>query len=1004
MRTTRGRALRGHLRFSACALAVSACLNGTALAQDPTVVDDEIRVTGTRIVRSGVNTPVPVTMVSSEELDQMAPGTLIEALNTIPQFYDNIAPDQITGGQTGGGANLNLRGAGVNRSLILLNDRRVVPSNRFGTVDVSIFPEELVTRVETVTGGASASYGTDAVAGVVNFILDTDFSGFKAHSQAGMTADGYGENYELGAAFGTDIGERMHLIVSGEIYSADAIDTFDAIQDRSYYKQYARVTNPTAAGNEIIRPYVRPTNFTNGGVIVEPASSLNRVEFLPNGTYRNMPFSGVGSLNTGCQCYAEPTQTYGVDADEQIAPEYDRQSVFTHFSYDLSDNLNLYAQGMFGHSENSDRRESIATLGTWQGRIYRENPFLPQALEDVLIAENRPFVGFGFFAINGPGTPLGDARQVTDNELTSITVGFEKSLSRDGFLDGWQFDGYYQYGKNLQDYITENGIRVDRLPMAMDAVPNPIPGGPPVCNIALVNPTYFGDCVPLNLFGGVQNISAAAAAYIVDDGKVARQDTHQDVVELVFTGELGEGFGAGPISAAFGAAYRREDLWQKTLDPSDEFPALVNGTLLSDIGLLAPGIRGVIPQNLPGGIPGLRFVPAGFTGDTNSSSVLFSSLREIHGGFNVRELFSEVSIPLVTSKTLVQQLDLDLAARWADYSGSGSVQAWKAGSNWQATDGIRVRATQSQDTRAATLRERFDQTRGGANVQDPLNGNVTVTTASFSGGNPNVQPEEADTVTVGLVYQPPALGGFSVSADWYEIDVSDAIAQLLPQNVVTGCAGNPALGIPPDPALCQYVIRDVPVPPQTAGTIIRVENLFINLARQVVSGVDLELNYTATLTNSTLGWRLFATRLNENSTQNRGGPRDERAGQVGGGISLPDNKVTTNISYSRGPFSVFLQGRWIDGGVLDRTRREAAAGANTIDDNSVDSVFYTDLNASYNISGEREWEVFLNVTNLLDEEPPLAPGIVGRTGTTEFNTALHDVLGRRFVAGFNLSL
>jgi outer membrane receptor protein involved in Fe transport len=158
------------------------------------------------------------------------------------------------------------------------------------------------------------------------------------------------------------------------------------------------------------------------------------------------------------------------------------------------------------------------------------------------------------------------------------------------------------------------------------------------------------------------------------------------------------------------------------------------------------------------------------------------------------------------------------------------------------------------------------------------------------------------------------------------------------------------------------------------------------------------------LSNSTLGWRLFATRLNENSTQNRGGPRDERAGQVGGGISLPDNKVTTNISYSRGPFTVFVQGRWIDGGILDRTRREAAAGTNTIDDNSVDSVFYTDLNASYSISGQREWEVFLNVTNLLDEEPPLAPGVVGRTGTTEFNTALHDVLGRRFVAGFNLSL
>jgi outer membrane receptor protein involved in Fe transport len=146
---------------------------------------------------------------------------------------------------------------------------------------------------------------------------------------------------------------------------------------------------------------------------------------------------------------------------------------------------------------------------------------------------------------------------------------------------------------------------------------------------------------------------------------------------------------------------------------------------------------------------------------------------------------------------------------------------------------------------------------------------------------------------------------------------------------------------------------------------------------------------------------LFATRLNENSTQNRGGPRDERAGQVAGGFSLPDNKVTTSINYSQGPFTVFVQGRWIDEGILDRTRR-VGVGANTIDDNTVDSVFYTDLNASYTITGQRQWEVFLNVTNLFDEEPPLAAQIVGRTGTNEFNTALHDVLGRRFVAGFNL--
>ncbi len=255
--------------YSACAFAVMVGLGGAAEAQDSGV--EEIRVTGTRIVRSGVNTPVPVTMVSAAELNQIAPGTMIESLITLPQFYDNIAPDQITGGQSGGGANLNLRGAGVNRSLVLLDGRRVVPSNRFGTVDVSAFPEELISRVETVTGGASASYGTDAVAGVVNFILDTEFYGFKLHSQAGSTMDGDGENFEVGAAYGTDIGERGHIIVSAEGYSADAIDTFDALKDRGFYRQIARVTGPAGGPAEIIRPYVSPTNFTNGGIFIQPA-------------------------------------------------------------------------------------------------------------------------------------------------------------------------------------------------------------------------------------------------------------------------------------------------------------------------------------------------------------------------------------------------------------------------------------------------------------------------------------------------------------------------------------------------------------------------------------------------------------------------------------------------------------------------------------------------------------------------------------------------------------
>src|SRR5690606_22095895 len=204
------------------------------------------------------------------------------------------------------------------------------------------------------------------------------------------------------------------------------------------------------------------------------------------------------------------------------------------------------------------------------------------------------------------------------------------------------------------------------------------------------------------------------------------------------------------------------------------------------------GIRGVIPQGstaVPGfnGIPGLRYVPGGYLGDSNSSSVLFSSLREIGGSFNVKEAFTEFNWPLLADLPGIDMLEVNTAARWADYSGSGDIWAWKFSGNWTINDEVRVRATRSRDVRAASLRERYDLTRGGANVRNPWDNNATLSTASTSGGNPNVSPEEADTVTAGIVYQPNWLVGLSTCIDWYSIDVQRALAQLNNQDIVDNC-------------------------------------------------------------------------------------------------------------------------------------------------------------------------------------------------------------------------
>jgi len=1023
------------IRASHLALvALSAGAVTSAYAQEAQL--EEIQITGSRITRSTMETPTPVTTIQASELAAMAPGNLIEGLTQMPQFYGNQNQEQVNGGQNSGGSNVNLRGAGTNRTLTLLNGRRVVPSNRFGTVDVNLFPEDLLRSVENVTGGASASYGTDAVAGVVNFILDTDYVGLKTHAQTGITEYGDGRTWETGVAFGHDFGNGFHLL--GSLAAADQakINDLGALEDRDFLRRSARITNPDPNGpTDIIRPYVQPTTFNRTGVLIDNTRpSINRLIFTPSGNLVPMPTTSVGAITNGCLCYAgsDPTDR-GIDSDNEIANSFRRYNSFVYLDYDLSESTTLFAQGIYADNTASDKRESITLQSSWQGRVYPDNAFLSTQARDLITASGAPFVGYGLAALNRPGTIVGESRQDTDNKAYSLTTGFDHEFSF-----GWNLNGYYQYGKNEQDFVTTNGVRTDRLNLAFDAVRDPATNQI-VCRVNLPqftgpvsaggNGGLFKDCAPLNTFGGVANISQAAADYIMDrDDKIARQWTDQTMAELVASGEVFDGFGAGPVDAAFGVSYRKEELDQRTLNPADEFPAQVNGTLLSSQGIHPASLRGLVPSGQSGGIagytgiPGLRFVPAGYLGDANSSSVLFSSLREIGGGYNVKEAFTEFNWPLLSGLTGVESLEVNTAARWADYSGSGDIWAWKFSANWTINDEVRVRATRSRDVRAASLRERYDQTRGGANVQNPWNNRNIVQAASLSGGNPSVSPEEADTTTAGVVFQPAWLDGFSASLDWYSIDISGALAQLGAQNIVDNCARG-------DVSLCQYVITtgNVPVTNPTNGAfrdIERVEAIFINLQQQKIEGADIEMVYRGDANlfgdkSEDFAVRFLTSYLGENSIQSQGGILDDRSGQIGG-FGFPEWKVTTNLTYNIENYSMFLQGRWIGDGLLDRTRRQsdiripgpvpagsilAACGANicTIDDNSVPSTFLMDARFTGRFGENDNLEVYGNIQNLLDREPVITPGnSVGRTGTgTSVNAGLYDILGRRYTIGVN---
>jgi outer membrane receptor protein involved in Fe transport len=1001
-------------------LAEAACAVGLglvahqAIAQEPSGQSqqavEEVTVTGTRLVTSGVNTPTPVTSVTGVDLQKMAPSTLIESLSQLPVFANNLASQQAVGGSVAaGGANLNLRGLDAPRTLVLLDGRRLGPSNKYGTVDVGVIPETLVRSVEAVTGGASAAYGADAVAGVVNFRLDRKLDGFNTAFQAGATTYGDDETYKAGIGYGTDVGQKGHIIAAVETWHKKGIDDFSSLQDRSdFINLRSQVTNPDPVNgpNFLMRPFVSPTNFTPGGIMLQPGSALDHVEFLPGGggASQKLPFSGVGQLTGGCNCQARPTLEYGVNSDFEVDTPADRGVLFAHYDHTLNDRNTFFVETLLADTQQQNRWQTAALLGPWQARLYFDNPFLPAAIRQQMVLENRQFVGFGIFTPNLPGNPFEGGQLIAKNRYGQVTGGFTHNLP-DKFLAGnWALDSYVQYAQNRQETVDPGGMRTDRLFLSMDAVTNPA-NGQPVCRVTLSNPGVFDSCVPINLIGGTASVTPAAANYVIDNGKIARGRVTEDDVEVSVRGDLTKGSGGvlGSISAAAGVSWREEQLGVRTVDPCDEFPCTIEGQLMSDLGLAAVGSRGITASVNPttgapqAGVPGLRFVPSGFAGDANSSTVLFTSQRTVEGGYSVREAFAEFGIPLLKGG----KLNFDEAIRGVWYTGSGSAQPWKTGISFQVTPRFRLRATESQDVRAPTLRERFESQRGGVNVTDPANGNALIGTANYSGGNPDVGLETARTSVYGFVYQPT--DKFSVTIDKYDINIDDAIGQLTAQQEVNACYASAGHN---SSSLCQYVIRDA------GNQIVRVDSLFINLSNQRVRGYDLELNYSGIQVGSgTLSWRFLGTRLDENSILTPGTPRDDRAGDVGsippaGG--LPKNKFTTYLTYAHGPFSIFLQERYIGGGVNDHTKVESTTrlpGLVTVDDNSVDSVLYTDLTFSFagRKTGNTHWETFLTVNNLTNEAPPAQYPIIGRAGVPGPNTYLYDTIGRRFTVGLRLN-
>ncbi len=983
-----------------------------------------IIVTGSRIARTGMDTPMPVTAVQSEQLEAMDPTTLINSVSQLPQFYGNQTPNNSAFFTRAGTGNLNMRGLGANRTLTLLNGRRMASSSAFGGVDINVFPEAMIKGIETVTGGASAAYGTDAVAGVVNFILDTRFEGLQIDLQGGMTSRGDGGNYEGSIAFGTKIGDRGHFLVSAERAEQEGIHNYVG---RNWYKSWGAVQ----VGNIWqYFPNVHSMNASFDGIVASPNAAINGLKFDRNGNYS--PFV-PGAISTGA-IGAPGARTVGGDGDDlggdpnevfTLWPDTDRSAIFAYADYELFDGVKVFGQYIRGTNHqfqwNTPRGGLLGqpTAVT----IFQDNAYLPDGLRQTMI-DNGNIASFTLRR-SGSIEDIGTAYFEDWTTQNIGTAGFDATIRSGGLFDGWNIQGYYQYGHSKRVW-DQYGLRVDRLFAAVDAVDegqflNGVPNGNIVCRVSMFagGAAAFPGCQPLNLFGR-GNASPQAVDYVLGNdvgeqittplyfanlGFTGETDSYsateakrnittfkQHLAELSFSGNVFDNW-AGTVSLAVGASYRKESIYQIVRD-------VTNRASNHD----SPAAGGFTPVRCNDASIGLRGVSGPDCG--NTVGVQYSKVSNIQGSTTVKEAFAETLVPLLSDQSWMKLATLSAAARWANYSGAGDIWAYKFGLDLALSNSIRLRGTYSRDVRAGNLSERFDKTGGAATVDDPRTpAQESITVTIFSGGNPAIKPEKATTLTGGIVLQPEFIPGLSASVDWYRVRIKDAIGRVGTNEVLRRCL------IDSDPQFCSLVtlVNDVPS---------LIGDQFVNVAESEVEGIDAEVAYRTDLNllgggDEGLSTRLlFSWLLNRSDTGATGAVTrfDGLTGiapDTGAPGMFPTFKLTGNVSYRNGDFTTFVNARYIGGGL--RTYRignvDAAEGVN-IADNKVPSVLYVDLRLAYRarVAGA-DVETFLSITNLFDKDPPIQPTFAAFTGySSQANISLHDVLGRRFTIGAKLKL
>ncbi|MBY8826232.1 TonB-dependent receptor domain-containing protein [Sphingomonas colocasiae] len=888
--------------FAGLSLAALAATGNTAFAQSATDAkttenDDPIVVTGSRIDRAGYDAPTPTTVVGEVDLRLGNRPGIGQVLNELPQFRSTVSPSTTAGNVISGSTAADLRGLGTVRTLSLINGRRFVGSNNLNNV-----PQSLVKRIDVVTGGASAAWGSGAVAGVVNIILNDELEGLSMGAQTGISSRGDGARYGGDIAWGTNFADdRGHFMIAAEY-----------INDKGIFGR-----------NDGSRPNLDADSFTlpNGSLL--RVRDVNFLDATPGGVIRSgalagMAFGADGSLSPlalGSQ--TNSTAMVGGASRSQadhiaVSAPFERLNVFGRASYEFSEAARLWFDMGWtrmwtdGYQLFPDALRATATSG---GLVFsRDNGFLSPAVRAQLASGPATF-RMGRI-LDDIGRYGGVAYRYERNDIEAA-IGLEGTLG-----GGWRYGTYYTHGELRNRMNTFNQRNLANFNNAIDAVINPA-NQQIVCRIALTDPNT--PCRPLNLFGQ-GNASPDAIAYAFGSATTI-QTTKLDAAGASLRGDPFSTW-AGPVSIAVGVDWRREALETNYRDPV----SMVNG---------------------------FSYV-----------------IGALDGSFTVKEAFGEIAVPLLDLTGV--KFEVNGAARYSDYSTSGGIWTWKTGGTLRLFDDLLLRTVYSRDIRSPNITELYTGVSTGiGTLLDPFRNNASVSYFRYVGGNPDLKPETANTLTIGGSYSPSFARGLSLSVDYYKIDIEDVIGTIGAQDLVTQCfRGNTAF--------CALIVRDA------SGAITTLYGNQQNLAAYKTRGLDMEASYVLPLASgdASLRFRALATRVFKLQI-NDGVNIYDRAGDVGDNVtfSTPKWKATGSVTYQDKQFGADFRLRYVGGGLYNSLLN--------IVNNKVAGRAYVDLGVRFEID---DFTLFANVNNLLDRDPPLTPSAIVH----------YDSVGRYFSGGVKL--